>query len=285
VPIELQAVSFGYPDRGAGQWANRPVFDDLSLAVVPGCMTALVGPNGAGKSTLVRLMLGDLAPLRGRVVLHGRDVLTYSPAELAAHVAYVPQRTSVGAGLSVRQYVALGRLVMAQHPSAIDHALEAVGLGDRAADLLGDLSVGQQQLATLARVMAQLADTPASGAGAGARVILADEPTSAMDPRFAQTAMLILRRWARKGDAVVVVLHDLSAAARWCDQAIVLAGPGLPAYAGPAEQALDVGRLSGLYGLPLTRLSSPARLTVGGRLAEGDQRQDIPPAVAIVPGP
>lgn len=225
MPLAASSLAFAFP-------AGRSVFRDLSAAFAPGQVTALVGPNGCGKSTLLRLLLGALNPGAGAV-----DRTGLAPA------AYIAQRPEVAAPLTVRQVVALGRYARPTDHPAVDRALAAADLADRAGDLFAHLSAGGQQRAALARALAQVA--PASSAS----LLLADEPTSALDPRHALAAMESLRALAAAGATVVVSLHDLSAALRHADRALVLdAGGRLLAHA-PVGEALDPATLALAFGV------------------------------------
>lgn len=259
---------------------GRPVLAGVDVELAGGVVTAIVGPNGAGKSTLLRALGGVLAGGRGsersgRVTLDGRPVETYTATERAARVAYISQRASLAFPFSVRQVVRLGRYAAGAEPGAHDRAvreaLDRVGLAQRADEAFGTLSVGQQQLATLARALAQL-DTAGASGGAG-RVLLADEPVSSMDPRHALLALGILREQASRGVAVGVVLHDLSLAARSADRALVLDGGGRVASNGPVGEALTPAVLSAVF-----------RVRFGGMPRPGENGGGAPASlVAIEP--
>src|SRR5690606_34376723 len=111
-----------------------------------------------------------------------------------------------------------------------------------------ELSVGQQQRAAMARALAQLGRRP-QGA-----VLLADEPLSAMDPRRALESLALIRELARDGVAVAMVLHDLSLAATWADQALLLSAEGRAVGAGPATETLSEAKLRDLFGVRFERL-------------------------------
>lgn len=234
---------------------DRPVLRAVSMAAPAGAVTAVVGPNGAGKSTLLRLLLGLARPTSGRVLLEGADVTGIPHADRARRLGYIPQRGSVAFAFSVREVVRLG--LYAAHSggdgmASVDAALERVGLRDRADDPFGALSAGQQQRATIARVLAQLE------ASSGPRALLADEPVAALDPRHAVETMALLRGLARDGLAVVVVLHDLMLAARWADAAVLLSADGRVAAAGPPAEVLGPGTLPSVFGVEFERLTSGA---------------------------
>ncbi len=266
--LQAERIDFHYT-RG------RPVLRGVWCAVDPGTVTALVGPNGAGKTTLLRVLLGLVRPAAGSATLDGADLTNLSHAQRAARIGYLPQRGSVAFPFTVREVVRLGRYSAgarrAGDDAPVSRALERVGLLDRADEPLGTLSAGQQQRASLARVLAQLADggdprTRKTGP-APTRFLLADEPVAALDPRHALETMALLRALAAEGLGVLAVLHDLTFAARFADRVVVLDGSGSVAASGPVAEALDPARLTGVYGVGFARIGAgeaSAIIPVGG---------------------
>lgn len=224
---------------------GRPVLHGVDMAVGGGEMVGLLGPNGAGKLTLVRIMAGLLTPDAGAVTLDGDDIAGRSRRELARSLAYLPQGAQVHWPVAVERLVALGRLPHLgawQRPrgpdrEAVDAALRATdieALRDRAATAL---SGGEAARVLLARV---LAAEPA--------VLLADEPVAALDPRHQLALMDLLHARAARGTAVLVVLHDLGLAARFCDR-LVLMHEGRVLREGTPEAVLSPEALAEAYGI------------------------------------
>lgn len=205
--MQLDHVRFGYR-------RHRPVLSDISAEVQPGRVHAIMGPNGSGKSTLLRLMLGDLRPTGGRVWLSGRRVRHWRAARRAAWMSYVPQRSTAAFAFTVRQVVRMARFALVPDEVAVERAMEACEIDDLADRPCHELSVGQQQRVLLARAMAQ-----AAGEG---RVMLLDEPTSAMDLSHVHRTMKLLAELAAGGLAVVVVVQDLNLAGRYADRVWLL---------------------------------------------------------------
>jgi iron complex transport system ATP-binding protein len=234
----------------AGFNATRDnVLRDVSCEMQAGRVTVIAGPNGAGKSTLLRVLLGVLEPGAGTVMMDGGQLTRWNSRERARRLAYVPQRASVAFAFSAVDVVAFGAMDVAQERAreAAIEALVKVGLRERAQDAFAALSVGQQQRAVLARAMVQLR---ATGAQAGTRVLLADEPMSAQDPASALRMCDLLRALAHEqGLAVVCVMHDLTLARRIADDVLLMTCDGHVAGAGPAEAVLTEAHLGEVFGV------------------------------------
>ena len=211
---------------------GTPVLRSVSFAARPGLVTGLVGPNGAGKSTLLRVMAGVLRPDAGAVRLGAAELSGLPARERARQVAYLPQHEAA------HPFTALETVLMARYPHLSRFALE--GADDRriarAAMALTEterfesrhldrISGGERQRVLLARALAQQA-----------RVLLLDEPVAGLDLRHQLAAMETLRSQAAGGGvAVVVALHDVWLASRYCDRLTLLSGGEVVAEGTPAE--------------------------------------------------
>jgi iron complex transport system ATP-binding protein len=212
--------------------SGRAVLKDVSLALAPAHLVALVGPNGAGKTTLLRALAG-LLPSDGTIDVGGEALTSLSLRDRARRFAYLPQGHLVHWPLPVRDIVALGRYphgatdpgrLSATDAEAVRRAMQAtdvVGFGDR---IVTELSGGERGRVALARVLA-----------VEAPVILADEPTASLDPRYQIDVMKCLRAAAESGVLVIVVTHDLGLAARFADTVLVLSEGRLVAQGAPAQ--------------------------------------------------
>jgi iron complex transport system ATP-binding protein len=226
--------------------AGRLVLNDISLALSPGHLVALVGPNGAGKTTLLRALAG-LVPSEGAIQVGGDALSSLSLRERARRFAYLPQGHIVHWPLPARDIVALGRYphgatdparLTAKDSEAVLRAMQATDVVEFGARRVTELSGGERSRVALARVFA-----------VEAPVILADEPTASLDPRHQIDVMKNLRQAADKGALVMVVTHDLGLAARFADTLVVLSEGRLVSQ-GAAVEALseqvmaDVFRIS-----------------------------------------
>jgi zinc transport system ATP-binding protein len=184
---------------------RRLVLRDIDLAVRPGEVVAVMGANGSGKSTLVRALLGLIPLSAGRAELYGVPPARFRDWK---RIGYVPQRLSIGGGVpaTVREIVASGRIARQSRfrPStaadrrAVDLALHAVGMADRARDPAQELSGGQQQRVLIARALAGEPDS-----------LVMDEPTAGVDARSQETLAETLRELVGQGRTVVLVAHEL----------------------------------------------------------------------------
>jgi ATP-binding cassette, subfamily C, bacterial LapB len=230
--IVLDDVAFAYP--GTDGAASRPAVDGLSVALVPGAITAIVGPNGSGKSTLLKLIQGLYPPDRGRVHIDGADVRQFSRADLAGWIGYLPQETVLFAG-SIRFNIALrdpdcedGAVLKAAMAAGVHGAI--ADLADGYATEVGEagarLSAGQRQKIGLARAV--LGQPP---------MLLLDEPTSHLD-RAAEVDLRASLLHLAKDRTIIVVTHS-AAVLSACGTIIVMDG-GQVARAGPAADVLPV---------------------------------------------
>ena len=212
--------------------AGRLVLSDISLTLSTGHLVALVGPNGAGKTTLLRALAG-LVTSEGQIHVLGEPLSSLSLGERARRFAYLPQGHLVHWPLPAGDIVALGRYphgatdparLSAKDTDAVLHAMQAADVVQFIDRRVTELSGGERSRVALARVLA-----------VEAPVILADEPTSSLDPRHQLDVMQTLRAAADKGALVIVVTHDLAMAARFSDTILVLSEGRLVAQGRPEE--------------------------------------------------
>ncbi|QDU32948.1 Hemin import ATP-binding protein HmuV [Poriferisphaera corsica] len=259
--LDVKNVSFAYPPSPP----NPHVLTDISLQLHPGRITALIGPNAAGKSTLVKLMLGQLAPTTGSILLpplgYNTTVSSLPPIQRAKHICYVPQRPTLSFAYTVRQVVEMGRFALGQSPQAVDWALERCDLHPQANKIFSQLSGGQQQRVTIARALAQSYTDPeiektATQPSQNLKIFLLDEPGSNLDLWHIQQMMAVLRQRADAGFAVLVVLHDINLAARHADDVLLL-NQGALAAAGPWQTVLNPQILQSVYRVKIQQLAIP----------------------------
>jgi iron complex transport system ATP-binding protein len=259
----IEAEALCYSRRG------RALLSDVACAVRPGEVLGIIGPNGAGKTTLLRLLTGEYRPDTGKVRLNGRDLRDYAPDELARVRGYLPQQSSLEFDFTASEVVMLGR---SPHPRPADAAGERT-LVTKALALTGTLALaerfytslsgGEQQRVHLARVFVQIWHAPANGS----RLLLLDEPTSSLDLGHQHSILGAVRRFAREGTAVLMVLHDLNLALRFADRLLLLHG-GRMLAAGSPSAVLSRDNMREAFGVSACvvdapPLSAPALITLG----------------------
>ena len=212
--------------------SGRTVLHDVSLSLSSGHLVALVGPNGAGKTTLLRALAG-LVSSTGTVEVAGDRLSSLALRERAKRFGYLPQGHLVHWPLPAKDVVALGRYphgatdparLSPRDEAAVLRAMQATNVVEFAERPVTELSGGERSRVALARVLA-----------VEAPIVLADEPTASLDPRYQIDVMINLRSAADRGVLVVVVTHDLGLAARFADTVLVLSDGRLVAQGKPAE--------------------------------------------------
>lgn len=220
--------------------AGRPVLRDIDVEVSSGEIVAVVGANGAGKSTLLRAMAGLVRIDAGHVVLDGIDIARTDRRALGRRIAYLPQDRTVHWPLSVRRVVALGRLphdAPTRDASAVDEALAAMDIEGLAERPVTELSGGELARVLQARALAQEAE-----------FLIADEPTSGLDMAHVLELFAHFRRLAATGRGIIVALHDISLALRFCSRTILLKD-GRVLAAGSSREVVTPGSLAEAFGV------------------------------------
>jgi iron complex transport system ATP-binding protein len=231
-------------DHVSVRFDGRPIVDGVSLSVATGEWLNIVGPNGAGKTTLLRVLAG-LVGFDGSMTVDGADVRSMKRKELARLVALVPQIPLIPPGMTVADYVLLGRTphlrpLASEGQADLDAAqlaLERLDLLPFASRAVTTLSGGERQRVLVARLLAQ--DAP---------IALLDEPTTALDVGHQQQVLDLVDELRHdRGLTVVATMHDLTLAAQYGDRVALLADGRVAATGAPAE-VLTEEALSTLYG-------------------------------------
>ncbi len=232
---------------------DTPVVDAVDLEVAAGAWVGLIGPNGAGKPTLLRALVGAVAA-DGELSVDGHDPRRLAQRELARHVAVVPQNPAIPPGMTVTDYVLLGRTPFigtfgvegASDLAVVEGVLDRLDLGRFAERQLGRLSGGELQRTVLARALVQQAP-----------LLLLDEPTSALDVGHQQQVLgLVDELRVERGLSVLAAMHDLTLAGQYADE-LVLLTCGQRIAGGPPAEVLDEATLRRFYGAEVRVVHHP----------------------------
>jgi iron complex transport system ATP-binding protein len=237
---------------------GRTVLDGVDLSVAAGELVAVVGPNGAGKSSAIRALAGLLPLSAGHALLGGDDVASLTPGERAARVAYLPQERRIAWNLPAIEVAALGAPFLTDALERARAALDEVEAGHLADRGVAEMSGGERARVLLARALAT-----------GARALLADEPTTGLDPEAQLMVLERLKARAAAGQGVLVSLHDLALAARFADRIVVLDAGRVVADAAPLA-ALTPAVMAETFGLAGRWVEGPdGPLLSSGRYSAG----------------
>lgn len=237
--VQVRSLSVGY--------GKTPILQNVSFALEAGELVGVLGANGCGKTTLLKAVCGIL-PHEGECLLNGKRLEELSPRKIAAVCSYIPQRSGVEIDISVLDVVLMGfnpHLGLLEYPNArmkeeARAALATVGLEGREEENYLSLSEGQKQLCILARTLVSRG-----------RLLLLDEPESALDFRYRDRMLSLLRSWVEEEDrAALVTLHDPGLALRYCDRLLLLGSGEISGIISPLTDALVTMEkaLSVIYG-------------------------------------
>lgn len=222
---------------------RRLVLDGINVSVEPGEFVAVIGPNGAGKSTLLKALAGLAPACQGSVSLDDRDVAAFDARARGRRIAFIPQDRLVHWPLPVRRVVALGRLP--HNPSSRDDAAIAAALSTMDLEALAERPVNELSGGELARVL------QARALAQEADILIADEPTAGLDMGHVLQLFSHLRQLGANGRTVVVAVHDVGLALRYCHKTILLKD-GRVLAAGPSAGVVTPERLAAAFGVKVS---------------------------------
>ena len=232
---------------------SRVILSDVTLDFPAGEVVALVGHNGSGKSSLLKILARQTLPTTGSVFYDNQDLQKFEDRAFARSVAYLPQDVSSGSDMTIRELVACGRYpwhgalgrFSRIDEEKVENALLATQIESFADRIVGTLSGGERQRAWIAMMIAQ-----------DANCLLLDEPTAALDVAHQIEVLSLVRRLAHEnGRSVVIVLHDINMAARFCDRIHALKS-GRVVASGPPTEILVPKVLHEIYGINMDVVSA-----------------------------
>ncbi|MBM3117589.1 ATP-binding cassette domain-containing protein [Jeongeupia naejangsanensis] len=233
---------------------RRALLRPTSLRFDEGQVCGLIGHNGSGKSTLLKLLARQQAPTAGTLSLDGKPVGEWQSQAFARRVAYLPQHLPSAENLLGRELVEFGRYpwrgllgrTRTDDRERVARAIELTHTDAFADRLVDTLSGGERQRVWLAMLLAQ-----------ESRFILLDEPLAALDLAHQVEVMSLIQRLSRElGLGVIVVIHDINLAARYCDRLIALHSGAVLTQGTPAE-LMNAATLEAIYGLPMRVMPHP----------------------------
>lgn len=245
--FSLEQVSFSVGDR--------QLLEPLTLTLPSRRIVGLIGHNGSGKSTLVKILARQQPASGGVVRFEGKALSDWGERPFARRLAYLPQHTSTASGMLVKELVALGRYpwhgalgrFSRIDRERVDEAIELTNIAPFTDRLVDTLSGGERQRVWLAMLVAQ-----------DAQCLLLDEPISALDVAHQMEVLSLVEKLSKeKGLGVVMVLHDVNMAARFCEDIIALHTGRMIARGTPAE-IVTPERLFDIYGVEMDVMVQPS---------------------------
>lgn len=226
---------------------QRALIEKIDLDFRPGILYGILGPNGSGKSTLLKTVSRIWNPTEGTLLWQEKDLLQFSRLEMSRTLSLVPQNPPLYFDFNVQQMVSMGRYPYGcRTPEAyeqIGHALRIVDAWHLRDRTIAQISGGERQRVYIARALATQAP-----------ILLLDEPTSYLDLRHQLEIWELLKMLVKSGKLVIVAVHDLLAARRFCDELVVLQG-GRCKAAGSYEQCMTPGLLQEVFGVEQQELA------------------------------
>lgn len=237
---------------------SKKLLDAVSMAMRGGEVLAVVGQNGAGKSTLRKILCGDLSPTRGTISMNNRSLDDWTLAARAKIRAVLPQDSTLNFSFTVLEIVLMGRAPHVKGAETEDDyriaraalaEVDALRLEQR---IYPTLSGGERQRVHLARILAQIWEPEPNQP----RYLLLDEPTANLDLTHQHQTLKIARRFAERGAAVLIVLHDLNLAAQYADRILILKN-GCVAACDVPEKVFTAPNIRAAFGVEVSVIKHP----------------------------
>lgn len=223
---------------------NRLLIEEISLDFQPGILYGILGPNGSGKSTLLKTISRIWTPAKGEMHWQGKDLFQFSRKEMSRTLSLVPQNPPLFFDFNVQQMVAMGRYPhgcrTSEAQGKIKHSLRTVDAWHLRDRMLSQLSGGERQRVYIARALATEAP-----------ILLLDEPTAYLDLRHQLEIWQLLKELVKQGKLVIVAVHDLLAAHRFCDELVILQ-EGRCKATGPYGACMTPEILQSVFGVEMS---------------------------------
>lgn len=236
--MEIKEIDFSYGDK--------PFMKQLSGRIKRGKITTILGPNGSGKSTLLNVLVNQLTPTNGTIVLDGKEITSCRTKDIAKKMAIVHQQNSAPSDLTVKRLVSYGRSPYQsffsskddQEEEVVAWALKITNLEHMADRRISELSGGERQRAWIAMALAQKTE-----------ILFLDEPTTYLDIYYQLEILNLVRRLNKEYHmTIIMVLHDINQAIQFSDELFIMK-KGHLMYAGDSSAAITKERLKEVYGI------------------------------------
>ncbi|RDU25120.1 ABC transporter ATP-binding protein [Anaerosacchariphilus polymeriproducens] len=235
--IKINNIDFSY--------SSRKILENISFDILENNLIAILGNNGAGKSTLLKCINGINTLEKGTIYISGQDVLAMNRKEVAKRIAYVAQKNE-GSRVTVFDTVLLGRRPYIKWDASdedikiVDKIIGQMGLEEFKLRYIDEISGGELQKVMLARALAQQP-----------RLLLLDEPTSNLDPKNQYEVLSIVKNISKSNNiAVIIVIHDLNLALRYCDRFLFIKNKSVYSYGGIEVMTND--NIEFVYEMPVS---------------------------------
>lgn len=227
----------------AAGYDKKNILENININVSKGELIGIIGPNGSGKSTLLKAIRGILPKSKGSIKIFNEEVEEISDKEFALKVAYLQQNMIIGFGYTTKEVILTGRYPHKKwwqqdnenDEKIINLCMEFTGVADFKDIPINNLSGGQKQRVFLAKVLAQ--QTP---------ILFLDEPTTGLDVFYQEEIFRYCKKLCEAGKSIIMVVHELSLAAKFCSRLLLIAKKGIIADGEP-EKVLTKEKLSAAY--------------------------------------
>ena len=236
--MEVKNIDFTY--------GGKPFIENLSTVIETGKITTIIGPNVSVKSTLLNVVVNQLTPQSGHVILNGRNLSTMPIKEIAKEMTIVHQQNAAPGDLTVERLVSFGRCPYQgffsakdeENEESINWALKVTNLKDMAHKRISQLSGGERQRAWIAMALAQKT-----------KILFLDEPTTYLDIHYQLDILNLVKQLNKEyGMTIVMVLHDINQAILFSHNLLIMKGGSL-LYAGSVEEGITKERLKEVYNI------------------------------------
>ena len=262
-------------DLSVGYARHHTILHHMNFTVGRGELVGIIGSNGAGKSTLLKTMRGLLAPHAGEALLYGCPVDMYGEKDCARLVSYLQQQVAISFGYTAHDIVMAGRYPYLkfyeqegpEDEEIVRAAMEYTGVWDIRDKAVQEVSGGQRQRVLLAKILAQQAP-----------LLLLDEPATGLDFIYQEEIFRLCSDLCAAGRTAMLVVHELSLAARFCSRLLLIGADGIVADGTP-QDVMREELLSRAYGTPV-RVAENAR-TGHIEVFTESERRTLSPLLAV----